>query len=261
MPRCSVVEPQRQVYATRQGRELAPPTLVLFLALAVVVASIRDVDLLAIPENGLIGLNVPLQRSRFGTLSTRTAHPRFLLGFREVVRSLGLYQGALRNPFLAMSKTDLLSNLDPALHTEVRQTVSCAKTGRVRWSGKKGIHHCGFCVPCIYRRVAMASAGLDSRADYEDDVFRGLANLTPPRQADLRALVQFAKRVSSSTTAARLLGVTSHGYFPPEELGALGDGTIDSFAPMAEMTLRWSSQFLSHLRTACTTSTRRLLAI
>jgi hypothetical protein len=83
----------------------------------------------------------------------------------------------------------------------------------------------------------------------------------PARQADLRALVQFAKRVSSSTTAARLLGVTSHGYFPPEELGALGDATIDSFAPMAEMTLRWSSQFLSHLRTACTTSTRRLLAI
>jgi 7-cyano-7-deazaguanine synthase in queuosine biosynthesis len=237
------------------------PRSFLFLALAVAAAAIRDVELIAIPENGLIGLNVPLQRSRFGTLSTRTAYPGFLLGFRETVRSLGLYAGALRNPFLAQSKTDLLATLDPALRTEVVQTVSCAKTGRVRWSGKKGIHHCGFCVPCIYRRVAMASAGLDSSSHYEDDVFRKLQTLAPTRQADLRALVQFAKRVVSLTDAERLLSVTSHGYFPPEELTSLGDGSVTSFSPLAAMTLRWSSQFLSLLRSACAARTRRLLAI
>lgn len=237
------------------------PRSFLFLALAVVVASIRNVELVAIPENGLIGLNVPLQRSRFGTLSTRTAHPRFLVGFRETIRSLGLYQGALQNPFIGMSKTDLLTNLDPALRAEMRQTVSCAKTGRVRWSGRKGIHHCGFCVPCIYRRVAMASADLDVRADYEDDVFRRLEALAPTRQADLRALVQFAKRATSSTKAERLLRVTSHGYFRPEDLRTLGDGSIASLAPMAEMTLRWSTEFLSYLRKNASPRTRRLLAI
>lgn len=237
------------------------PRSFLFLALAVVAASIRNVDLVVIPENGLIGLNVPLQRSRLGTLSTRTAHPRFLMMLRETLRTLGLYDGALRNPFLAQSKTDLLARLDPVLRSEVTQTVSCAKTGRVRWSGRRGIHHCGFCVPCIYRRVAMASAGLDSSSHYENDVFRKLATLAPTRQADLRALVQFAKRVTSSTNAERLLTVTSHGYFPPEELNALGDGSIDSFAPMADMILRWSSQFLLYLRSACTVQTRRLLAI
>lgn len=237
------------------------PRSFLFLALAVVVASIRNVTLVVIPENGLIGLNVPLQRSRFGTLSTRTAHPRFLLGFTETVRSLGLYDGALRNPFLAMSKTDLLTNLDPVLRAEMRHTVSCAKTGRVRWSGKKGIHHCGFCVPCVYRRVAMAAAGLDIRTDYEDDVFRGLESLAPTRQADLRALVQFAKRVVSSTEAQRRLSVTSHGYFRPEELSQLGDGTVASFAPMSEMMMRWASQFLVHLRSNTSAKTRRLLAV
>jgi 7-cyano-7-deazaguanine synthase in queuosine biosynthesis len=237
------------------------PRSFLFLALAVAAAVAARAHRVAIPENGLIGLNVPLQRSRFGTLSTRTAHPRFLLGFRDTMASLGLYDGALFNPFLTQSKTDMLADLDPELGKDVLRTVSCAKTGRVRWSGKRGIHHCGFCVPCIYRRVAMSVAGLDYSKHYEDDVFRNLPSLAPARQADLRALVQFAKRVVSGTDAARMLSITTHGFFPPEALGSIGNGSAHGFASLAAMTLRWSSHFLDYLRTACTPGTRRLLAL
>ena len=47
----------------------------LFLSLATAFAKKCGVDKVSMPENGLIALNVPLQASRMGALSTRTAHP------------------------------------------------------------------------------------------------------------------------------------------------------------------------------------------
>ena len=57
---------------------------------------------------GLSRLNSSLQISRVGSLSTRTAHPIFLKNFLDLLRSLGIYEGTIRNPFLYESGTDML---------------------------------------------------------------------------------------------------------------------------------------------------------
>jgi len=76
------------------------PRSFLFLALAIAAAAAADVEQIVIPENGLIALNPPLNVSRVGTLSTRTAHPRFIAGFAAWVRALRAFRGQLWNPFL-----------------------------------------------------------------------------------------------------------------------------------------------------------------
>ncbi|WP_051318369.1 hypothetical protein [Cohnella thermotolerans] len=63
----------------------------LFIAGAVAVASIIGENTpVYIPENGFIGINVPLTQSRSGSCSTRTTHPYFLKLLNEVLDELGL---------------------------------------------------------------------------------------------------------------------------------------------------------------------------
>jgi hypothetical protein len=107
----------------------------------------------------------------------------------------------------------------------------------------------------------MMGAGLDSIADYAYDAFGSLSALSPRRQSDLRALVQFARRTVNAGEARRQLRLLAHGVFRPEDLKALGDGTTDTFQQLAEMTLRWSQDFLARLSASCSAQTKRLLAI
>ncbi len=52
--------------------------LFISLGLAIVNAS-ENIKDLNVPENGLISLNIPLTKSRMGSLSTRTTHPYFFI--------------------------------------------------------------------------------------------------------------------------------------------------------------------------------------
>jgi 7-cyano-7-deazaguanine synthase in queuosine biosynthesis len=162
----------------------------LFLSLATTIAASASVGEVYIPENGLIALNAPLQPSRLGTLSTRTAHPLFLCGFADFAAAVGLFKAKLQNPFLYQSKTDMLRTLPAPLVPLVVRSVSCSRPSRFQ---DHGVRHCGYCVPCIYRRAAMMECGLDQADDYAFDAFRDLHNLRPHQRVDFRALVQFAQ--------------------------------------------------------------------
>lgn len=237
------------------------PRSFLFLGLAAAVAAVTRIQEIYLPENGLIALNPPLQQSRLGTLSTRTAHPLFVTQFADFLSTLGVYTGSIKNPFLYQSKSDMLRNLDPSFKDLVVRSVSCAHAGDVRWIGKSGVRHCGYCVPCIYRRVAMIGVGWDDSDDYGFDVFKELASLTTHKQSDFRALVGFANRVVSSTPAKRDLMVMSHGAFSSDVGARIGPAPANDLSPWSDMLLRWSEDFLDKVRTLSSPSTKKIIAI
>lgn len=219
------------------------PRSFLFLSLAACVAHSLGVGELHIPENGLIALNPPLQVSRIGTLSTRTAHPVYLGRFRGVVRQLGVYAGELKNPFIDQSKTDMLRGLDPRLHPLLLRSVSCARPSRYQ---DRHVRHCGYCVPCLFRRAAMSVAGLDRAADYAFDVFNQFAGMTATTQADIKALVPFAARVAGGGEAELERLVLSHGAFPPEAAAEIGGLTASDYTSWTGMLRRWAAHFLDY---------------
>lgn len=230
----------------------------LFLCLAVGVASTTKIDRIWMPENGLIALNVPVQLCRFGSASTRTAHPLFLTRFLETMQALDVFTGELRNPLLYESKTDLLKDLDDPLASLMSKTVSCARPGRVPVRGKR---HCGYCIPCLYRRVAMAEAGLDDADDYWVNVFDTLPGETATKQADMRGLVRFAKRVITANAAERQAMLFSHGHFAADVGGTIGPYTADDYTPWSDMLFRWADDFLDKVRTWSSPKTRKFLAV
>ena len=217
----------------------------LFLALGVAVADATGAEDLVLAENGLIALNPPLGPSRVGSLTTRTAHPRYLLDFVRFVREIDAFKGRIWNPLLYDNKTDLLADVQEWQIPLVQRSISCAHgTTSVRWDGVPGVRHCGHCVPCIYRRAAMMAAGLDDPRDYVDDVFGNLETLSPKRQQDMRMLLGFARRVDqASPTQLRSL-VVSHGAFPAACGKTIGPFESPDYAPWAEMLARWAGEFL-----------------
>ena len=234
------------------------PRSFLFLSIAVAVARAAGIKEVYIPENGLIALNSSLQISRLGSLSTRTAHPIFLSNLIEFLTAAGLYDGAIKNPFLYDSKTDMIRDFEPPLRELVVRSISCARPSRYK---NLHVNHCGYCVPCVYRRVAFMEGGLDRPADYAYDVFTGLGGLSKHKQADFRALVDFAGRVVSSTTMEREMMVLAHGAFPPEVGTLLGPRPADGYSPWTNMMLRWAKDFLVKVRGGVNADVREIISM
>ncbi len=108
---------------------------------------------LVVPENGLIALNVPLDVTRMGSNSTKTAHPFFLYHFQLLLDGLGL-NARLDDPYRFVTKGEMLHNCtDKDLLARILPlSVSCAKPPNREGTAD---NHCGCCPACIIRRAAI----------------------------------------------------------------------------------------------------------
>jgi 7-cyano-7-deazaguanine synthase in queuosine biosynthesis len=164
---------------------------VLYLALGLAVAAaFGDQTPIIIPENGWISLNPPLTPNRLGAYSTRTTHPYFLAELTALWQRAGLAY-PLINPYQGLTKGALLQgcrNLE-LLRQLFRQSVSCARPVVSRWQ-ERPMGSCGYCYPCLLRRVALHGLGWDEGADYGLDVLASAENLRHRvRGRDFRAVL------------------------------------------------------------------------
>ena len=137
----------------------------LFLCQAVFVASsIEDGIEILIPENGTISLNHPLTPSRRSSCSTRTAHPYYLIKVIDLISKLGLNH-LIKNEYEMKTKGEMLEECidNDILRATYKKSCSCAKRGTRKdiRDVMTGTNHCGICMPCIYRRVALHRIGVD----------------------------------------------------------------------------------------------------
>lgn len=165
----------------------------LFLCQAIFVANStgNDIDVL-IPENGTISLNHPLTPSRRSSCSTRTAHPYYLSKVAEFISILGL-QHSIKNEYEMKTKGEMIEeckNRDLLL-AAYKSSCSCAKRGhKVHWEIRTATH-CGICMPCIYRRVALNKIGIDNE-NIGTDLF--VSKKTLNKLPDIPAFLDYMKQ-------------------------------------------------------------------
>ena len=140
----------------------------LFLALGLAIASIDQVELL-VPENGFTSINPPLSPDQRGSLSTRTTHPSFLAGLRDLLPEAGVH-AELRNPFEHFTKGEMFRRAGELIGRDaaskfLSSTHSCAHTGH-RSFGLPVSHHCGVCFGCLVRRSSFLASGIDDETNY-----------------------------------------------------------------------------------------------
>ncbi|MGE0531939.1 MAG: Qat anti-phage system QueC-like protein QatC [Hyphomonadaceae bacterium] len=204
--------PEPEDMPTTRGRSIA--FLAFGMAAATSLAAYKDGATvpLYICENGFIAINPPLTGSRLGSLSTRTAHPRYLSLIQRIFDAAGL-RVVVSNPCAGATKGEMLRGcLDqPLLKELAAQSTSCGRFLRF------GRRHCGRCVPCQIRRAAFLAWGQPDTTDYLfEDIGRN--DSEHARYDDVRALAMaiaaadaggLSELVAGSLNTAQLGDITA----------------------------------------------------
>jgi len=172
----------------------------LFIAAAAVTASAAGLTVVQVPENGYIGLNIPLEPSRIGACSTRTTHPHFLRLLAEALAEAEI-DLAVENSYRLKTKGEVLEQCRnrELLLALAPATISCAHPEVGRWS-REGYANCGYCYPCLMRRVSLHRLDADAASDYRFDVGQPRFLSRQGRKTEhLRAILQSLSRPMTPT--------------------------------------------------------------
>lgn len=164
----------------------------LFLALGALAARRRGFrDVVMIAENGQMAIHLPLTAGRISAFSTHTAHPEYVHSMGRVLSRLLDYPIRIENPFLYMTKAEVVRETVLEHPETLQHAVSCWKASRV--AGEK--NHCGFCVPCLVRRIAVEAHGV-SLPEYKRDLLAEDVESAPPDDDGKRNLVELGEFVT-----------------------------------------------------------------
>jgi 7-cyano-7-deazaguanine synthase in queuosine biosynthesis len=175
----------------------------MFLCLAGLVArrqGYRDVVMIA--ENGQMAIHLPLSAGRISAFSTHTAHPEFVSLMSDILSRILNYKINIDNPFLYKTKAEVVKLLIPKHQAVIAETVSCWKASRV----SHHFHHCGICVPCLIRRIALESNNV-LLSEYEKDLFQiniSKLNSDDDGKRNLVELCEFVNNFKENYTMAEL---------------------------------------------------------
>ncbi|MFV1882975.1 MAG: 7-cyano-7-deazaguanine synthase [Balneola sp.] len=172
----------------------------LFLSLATLVTRrVGFKKVLYMAENGQFAIHLPLNQSRVGPFSTHTADPEFVDTFRSLVRNLfNNSDFDLINPFLYMTKGEVFATLPPELQKQAHLSGSCWMISRIQ-------KHCGYCIPCISRRIAIEHNSL-SFDEYQENIFDTDLNKlsdTDDRKRNIIDYLEFISKFKNITPANR----------------------------------------------------------
>ncbi|MCW3847365.1 hypothetical protein OF829_08935 [Sphingomonas sp. LB-2] len=158
---------------------------------------------LKVPENGLIALNVPLDRLRLGALSTRTTHPFYMARWNEMLKALGI-PGLVENPYWNMTKGEMVKACaNPTLLKQLAPlSLSCSSPTKGRWT-KQPQGHCGHCLPCLIRR---ASLGKNDTTPYNlPDLQARILNTNQAEGQQVRSFQVAIARLAARPELAKIL--------------------------------------------------------
>lgn len=130
----------------------------MFLVLGALVARRTGAfEIMYLAENGQMAIHLPLTTARIGAFSTHTAHPSVVVAMERFLRAALEAPIRIENPYLYRTKREVAEVVSSALPAAVADTTSCWRNARL----PVGITHCGDCIPCQIRRIALEFTGTD----------------------------------------------------------------------------------------------------
>lgn len=170
----------------------------LFLTLAALVTRRCNFNkVLFMAENGQFAIHLPLNSARVGPFSTHTADPEFVERVKKIFQTLlDNPDFEIHNPFLYKTKAEVFALLPDKLRKDAKASASC-------WMIQRLNKHCGYCVPCISRRIALEYNGI-SFNEYETDLFKTDTTKledTNDRRRNLTDYLEFVAKFKDVTDA------------------------------------------------------------
>ncbi len=141
----------------------------LFLAMGAVTASRFGKPTFSVYETGVGCINLPMCRAQVAAQGTRAMHPRTLALFDELLRWVFDRPVRVVAPYFLLTKGELCQLTGEALEHLARLTMSCDEGDGHK---PESTEHCGSCTSCLFRRIAIFSAGQRDPSKYRDHVMR-----------------------------------------------------------------------------------------
>jgi len=229
---------------SNEGENTSRSRSLLFICGALTIANIMGDDIpLYIPENGFIGLNIPLTSSRRGSCSTRTTHPYFISKLQYILKEVGI-NNKISNFFVFSSKKDVVNSVKntPAFAAGVEKTISCSHPCLPRWS-KSGYReyplNCGYCYPCLIRKSAIRHLNLknDRYTEQNSLSMEFLSNHInfDDKGSDVRAVLAMLYKNKDISDENLKIMISSTGEMKPSEVDKFIKVYRDSFNNLIEL--------------------------
>ncbi len=164
----------------------------LFLSLAALVTKRYGFNkVLYMAENGQFAIHLPLNSARVGPFSTHTADPNFVHNAQEIFKTvLSNPVFEITNPFLYKTKAEVIAVLPKPLQLQIEHSASCWMISHV-----PGEKHCGICIPCISRRIALEFNDV-KLSEYYTDIFNIDINTLVDTDTGRRNLTDYLEFIS-----------------------------------------------------------------
>jgi 7-cyano-7-deazaguanine synthase in queuosine biosynthesis len=164
----------------------------LFLSLAALVTRRSGFNkILYMAENGQFAIHLPLNSARVGPFSTHTADPEFVFMVESIFKVLLNNNGfEIKNPFLYLTKAEVFSLLPDELRKASKDSASCWMISRIPEN-----KHCGYCIPCISRRISLEFNN-NAFKEYQTDIFKTDINKLPDTDDKKRNLIDYLEFIS-----------------------------------------------------------------
>lgn len=141
----------------------------LFTVLGAITAIMHGQQEIEMFESGIGAINLPLMAGMVGWKTTRSSHPSFLRLMSRLVSLVAEEKIKFSLPFFHQTKGELVQKLAELNLQELANLTASCVGYPLRHSVAK---HCGLCPACIFRRQAMAVAGISEAAHtYKHDIF------------------------------------------------------------------------------------------
>ncbi|MEZ6069464.1 MAG: 7-cyano-7-deazaguanine synthase [Pirellulales bacterium] len=215
----------------------------LFASVGFVVAASNDQPFLEAFESGIGAFNTPLMGNMRGSQATRGMSPYALDLMSDIASRVFDKPFRLSLPFAHQTKAEVVRALhDSQLGDLARETVSCVHYP-VRNEAGKGHRQCGVCPACLFRRVALAAAGIDDPAHgYKFDVLDPSVVLAEKEARPLVAFLNQVDAINANTDAGLPAYVASH----LRRIGVLKAGGDNSV--LADLYRRYAAGWAAFIR-------------
>ena len=124
----------------------------LFLVLGALVARrAGHIEIVYLAENGQMAIHLPLTQGRIGAFSTHTAHPDILVDMEAFLSEALEVPFQISNPYVHLTKAEVIKKVIDLFPDMIPTANSCWRSAHL----PAGITHCGECIPCFIRRIAI----------------------------------------------------------------------------------------------------------
>ena len=162
----------------------------LFLVLGALVARrAGNLEIVYLAENGQMAIHLPLTQGRIGAFSTHTAHPDVLVGMQNFLSAALYVPFEISNPYIHSTKAEVVKNIIDFLPDIIPVANSCWRSARLT----ADITHCGECIPCFIRRIAIEYLISEDSTDYGRDCWEEEISQLDPEDTGRRNIVDLTE--------------------------------------------------------------------